>query len=147
MSLSSGGEEGKKLGGDNAMIAGNTREGGKVSRSGMIWDQDAAQDSAMDEAVQHLREAFVQFRRANWRQNPIEGLTMGEVMVLAHLAGMTTEGSAGTKVSELSGHLSLASPTVTQHLNSLENQGYIERRVDNEDRRAVRIRLTPKGEE
>lgn len=53
----------------------------------------------------------------------------------------------GIKTSELSNILNVASPTITQQVNSLERRGFVERNVDKEDRRAVRIRVTEKGEE
>ncbi len=49
------------------------------------------------------------------------------------------------KVSELSNTLNVASPTITQQINNLETHGYVERSIDKEDRRVVRIKLTEKG--
>jgi DNA-binding transcriptional ArsR family regulator len=44
-----------------------------------------------------------------------------------------------------SGKLNVTSPTVTQHINSLEAQELVERHADPADRRVVRIRLSDKG--
>lgn len=50
------------------------------------------------------------------------------------------------KVSEISKLLHVTSPTVTQMLKGLEANGLVERHIDPNDRRAVRIALTERGE-
>jgi DNA-binding MarR family transcriptional regulator len=42
--------------------------------------------------------------------------------------------------------MNVAPPSVTQQLNGLEKQGYVERKMDKEDRRVVRVSLTSKGQ-
>jgi DNA-binding MarR family transcriptional regulator len=96
-------------------------------------------------AAQKLLEAFIRFRRAGWRQSPIGGLTPSEVMILSYLVRATKEEPAGIKVSDISNFLQVAPPTITQQVNNLERQGYVDRNIDKEDRRAVRIRLTEQG--
>jgi DNA-binding MarR family transcriptional regulator len=51
----------------------------------------------------------------------------------------------GLMVSEISGKLNVTSPTITQHINSLEAQELVERHADPADRRVVRIQLSDKG--
>jgi DNA-binding MarR family transcriptional regulator len=41
----------------------------------------------------------------------------------------------------------LSSPTVTQHITSLESKGFIVREIDPNDRRKIRIILTAKGKD
>jgi DNA-binding MarR family transcriptional regulator len=48
-------------------------------------------------------------------------------------------------ISEISGKLNVTSPTVTQHINSLEVQELVIRHADPNDRRIVRIQLSDKG--
>jgi len=55
--------------------------------------------------------------------------------------------TAGLRVSEISEILGVTSPTVTQLLKELDVKGFIERTMDQEDRRAVRIKLSKQGEE
>ena len=43
--------------------------------------------------------------------------------------------------------LRVSSPTVTQHLNDLEDQGYVQRVQSKEDKRSVNLSLTEKGTE
>lgn len=97
------------------------------------------------EAAQRLLEAFSRFRRVNWHQIPGVGLRPREIMAL-NLVRTATPGGAGITISEISDATGVTSPTVTQLINSLEAEGYVERGADPSDRRAVRIVLTPKGE-
>jgi DNA-binding MarR family transcriptional regulator len=96
--------------------------------------------------AQDLLEAFSQFRRLHWRQSPIAGLTHAEIRLLMSLRKAISAGSAGVKVSEISSMLQVAPPTVTQQISELETQGYVDRAMDKEDRRAVRVSLTKRGE-
>ena len=96
--------------------------------------------------AQKLLEAFSQFHKLNWKQSPIVGLKSSEIMVLYSIKKRTPPESPGIKVSEISSALSVANPTITQLINALETNGYVERTMDQEDRRVVRVKLTGKGE-
>ena len=93
-----------------------------------------------------LMEGFAQFNRVNWEKCPIEGMRHSELVLLFCIKQAIFDGSPGVKVSEISNLLNVTSPTVTQLITSLEAKGYVERNADKEDRRAVRITLTPKAE-
>jgi len=101
------------------------------------------QDNAV---AQKLMESFMRFRRLNWRHNSVTGLTHGELMVLNVIRAAVLTNKEGIRVSDIGAHLSVASPTITQQVNNLVTQGYVQRNVDSEDRRAVRITITEKGE-
>lgn len=96
--------------------------------------------------AEKLMESFIRFRRLSWRQNPTVGLTPGEIIVLHHIKKALSTDAAGSKVTEISAHLNVASPTITQQINNLETRGYVQRNMDSEDRRVVRITITDKGE-
>lgn len=51
----------------------------------------------------------------------------------------------GIKVSELSEHLKISPPSVSQMVNALEEKGLVERVMTKNDRRVVYIRLTEQG--
>ncbi len=55
------------------------------------------------------------------------------------------EGKPGVKISTLSAYAGMSMPAVSQILNSLEEKGLIERKMDRNDRRVVYASLTPKG--
>ena len=95
--------------------------------------------------AQKLLEAFTQFHRLNWKQSPIVGLKSSEIMVLFCIKKTVHPESHGIKVSDISKALRVAPPTITQLINSLEANGYVERTMDIADRRAVRVKITEQG--
>jgi MarR family transcriptional regulator for hemolysin len=48
---------------------------------------------------------------------------------------------------DLARSLRIESPTLTRHLDNLEQSGFVVRKPSDTDRRAVRVELTPAGEE
>lgn len=96
--------------------------------------------------VQRLLEVFARFHRVNWYKSPIGNLKPNEIMVLLCVKKKIGDEELGIKVSDISRLLKVATPTVTQIINNLEADGLVERSMDKEDRRAVRINLTGKGD-
>lgn len=97
--------------------------------------------------TQKLLDSIAKFKRIHWHQSPVEGLSHAEISVLFCIKKSVKPQGLGMKVSEISHHLKVASPTITQQINSLEIQGFVERTIDPKDRRAVRIKITEKGED
>jgi len=95
---------------------------------------------------QRLMEAVNQFHKLKRSQGSLPGLKHTEMMLLHCVKFNTEPGGPGIKVSEISNILRVTSPSITQLVKSLEHNGYVERNADNEDRRAVRIKLSEKGE-
>lgn len=101
----------------------------------------------LQHVANRVMESFIHSRhRANmmqsrwaYRQKP------GEIMVLYCIHSHAKQELPGIMVSEISGKLNVTSPTITQHINSLEAQGLVERRADPDDRRVVRVQLTDQG--
>jgi DNA-binding MarR family transcriptional regulator len=104
-------------------------------------------DAGTNATAQRLLDVLVRFRRHGWQQTSLGGLTRGEVGTLFHIWKAGEGDEAGAKVSDISSLMNVASPSVTQHLNGLEKQGYIERKMDKEDRRVVRVSLTSAGKQ
>ncbi|MCL5257564.1 MAG: MarR family winged helix-turn-helix transcriptional regulator [Chloroflexi bacterium] len=88
----------------------------------------------------------MRLNRVAWHQNPIAGHTLSEIKVLFCVKHGARADSPGMKVSEISRILDVTSPTVTQLLKGLEEDGLVTRRIDRTDRRAVVITLTEKGD-
>jgi DNA-binding MarR family transcriptional regulator len=95
---------------------------------------------------QKLLRAFMQFKKAEWHQRSIEGCTPSEIRVMFCIKRGVKPDTHEIKVSQISKHLHVTAPTITQLLKGLEAHELIERRVDPTDRRAVGIQLTKKGE-
>jgi DNA-binding MarR family transcriptional regulator len=94
---------------------------------------------------QKLLSALTQFKRLGWHQRAVAGCKPSEIRVLFCVKEGTNADLPEMKVSEISKHMGVTSPTITQLLKSLEAHGLVERNVDPVDRRAVGIKLTVKG--
>ncbi|MGO4531109.1 MarR family winged helix-turn-helix transcriptional regulator [Paenibacillus sp. 2TAF8] len=118
----------------------------------------------MDPVAQKLLYTIMQFNKAKWRQHKPHGRNHNEIMVLACLLHGAHPGERmdwrdnppdfeshfnqehpGLKVSEISALMRVKSPTITPVIRSLEDEGLVERTMDPEDRRAVRITITDAG--
>src|SRR6476469_3929490 len=104
-------------------------------------------ESIDEPAAQKLLHAFMQLRRSHWRPGAAAGMTPGEIFVLSCIKDALDGDASGIRVSDLSNLLRVAAPTMTQQISDLELHGYVAKHSDPADRRAVRIRLTDKGEE
>jgi MarR family transcriptional regulator for hemolysin len=51
----------------------------------------------------------------------------------------------GASQRELAGRMRIEPPTLVRHLDKLADDGLVQRRPDPEDRRVVRVVVTPKG--
>ena len=94
---------------------------------------------------QKLLSALTQFKKLGWHQRAVAGCKPSEIRVLFCVKEGTNADLPEMKVSEISKHLGVTSPTITQLLKSLEAHGLVERNIDSIDRRAVGIKLTVKG--
>ncbi|MBV9817216.1 MAG: MarR family transcriptional regulator [Solirubrobacterales bacterium] len=70
----------------------------------------------------------------------VEGRTIPEMRALAVLAD-----GAGHPMTELAKSVSLPSPTVTRLVDRMVADGLVHRKVDETDRRRVRVHATPAG--
>jgi len=99
------------------------------------------------ESLAHkLMESFLRIKKINRNHSPVAGLKHSEIVLLFCINKAVKPGELGITISEIGHLLKVTSPTVTQLVNGLQKQELIERNIDKEDRRAVRIRLTNKGE-
>ena len=105
----------------------------------MSEEQKKIAKQLMESYFQSHVSGNMMLNRAVYNQKP------GEVMVLYLISMNVKDDSPGLMVSEISGKLNVTSPTVTQHINSLEAQELVERHADPADRRVVRIQLSDKG--
>jgi DNA-binding MarR family transcriptional regulator len=109
--------------------------------NGLADEQKKIAKQLMESYFQAQAGGNMMQNRAVYNQKP------GETMVLYFISMSVKDDSPGMMVSEISGKLNVTSPTVTQHINSLEAQELVERHADPADRRVVRIRLSDKGKE
>lgn len=97
--------------------------------------------SALFHGLNHARHRRV--RRAQ-AELGLEGL--GSPMLLMELFNWEDSGRAGSQ-RDLARRMHLSPATVATSLKTLERDGYVDRRVDENDARRNRVRLTDKGRE
>jgi DNA-binding MarR family transcriptional regulator len=98
--------------------------------------------------TQELMEALRRFRKVHWHPHVALGghLNSSEFFVLHKIAIYAKTNPAHTiSPSDISRDLHVSSPTVTQHITSLEAKGFVLREMDKSDRRKIQITLTPEG--
>ncbi|OMI26537.1 MarR family transcriptional regulator [Bacillus haynesii] len=101
------------------------------------------QDKVGRETVEQLIEAFSRLRYTKMKQSfPSVEWKKTEAKALMFL---NEENGEGKMASEISRALHVTSPFVTQLLNRMEKKGLVLRRMDEDDKRIVRIFLTDEG--
>ncbi len=90
-----------------------------------------------------LLDLFDRLRKQALGQNPLDssGVSGPQWALLNWVAD-----SPGSGVREMAEGLELAAPTVSVGVRRLETAGLLERRPDPEDRRAIQVSLTAKGQ-
>ena len=99
----------------------------------------------LEETARNLMSVLLQMKKIHFKGKSQKGIKHSELFVLMFIGNHEKQGDDGIRVSELGRMLRVKTPTVTQAVSALENLGMLERSMDSTDRRAVIIRLTPKG--
>lgn len=101
-----------------------------------------------NEYGQQLIEVIKKIHCMKRRSKGFGNLSQMECMVLFYL-GKSKEkdpdNSLGVKVSTITNDMDIPKPATSKILNSLEEMGYIERKIDRSDRRVTYISLTEEG--
>ena len=97
-----------------------------------------------EELSARLLSAFFRFGRTPWHTAPADGLSRAETSVLERIQ-RANDHDRILRVADLSAILRVSSSTITQHLNNLQDQGFVERVQSKKDKRAVDLSLTEKG--
>jgi len=91
-------------------------------------------------------ETFEKFAKTEWRKQTSFGIKSSEVRVLVCIKMLAAENDHGVNISDISKKLAVTSPTVTQMVKHLIQEGFVERAADSRDKRISLLRLTEKGE-
>lgn len=91
-----------------------------------------------------LMQGLFQLCRHRVKARPEHGLYPGEMRVLRSIKGL--DAGQGVMVSQLSTQLKVSPSFITQMTNGLVEAGLAARSPDPDDRRAVRLRVTPRGD-
>lgn len=96
--------------------------------------------------IQRLVVIFERLAKAEWRKQPSFGVKNSEARTLLCIKDLSTVKNQAVTVSEISKKMNVTSPTITQIINHLNDNGYVKRSIDSKDKRYVDISLTEKGE-
>ena len=114
----------------------------------MLWaDKDFIGNTYPQEVCEKILHSME--RLSNIRpERVIEGMTPSEFSLLCCAVEYPRRnpGKAAT-VAEIAAQMNVLVPAVSRTLRSLQEKGWIERAVDECDRRSVRVTATPAGEE
>ncbi|WP_112179164.1 MULTISPECIES: MarR family winged helix-turn-helix transcriptional regulator [Paraliobacillus] len=101
-----------------------------------FWNQDSTS--------QRLIKSARQFRKLDWNKETIGKFKPSEIEVLFCIRKLGEE--QDVTVSDISKFLRVTSPTVTQIINRLDESGLVERQINKEDRRSIKVTLTDEGD-
>ena len=112
------------------------------------------QQADLDTVTENLIRAFFQFKKLRREESrpgfahrrPFHGLKGSEIMLLFMLNDARRRFPEGIPVSELSRTLSVRPPSITPLLAGLEEKELLERTMDRNDRRIVRVLLKERGQ-
>jgi DNA-binding MarR family transcriptional regulator len=101
----------------------------------------------------NLIRAFVQFKRLRVdgnnprfdRDESVHALKHSEIMLLFELKDVEKDYPNGISVSDISRYLCVKPPSITPIITSLEQKNMIERTMDTNDRRIIRVRMKEAG--
>lgn len=91
--------------------------------------------------------AMLRLKKVSMTFPPEFDIRMGELFLMGKIAKNTACSNQNFQVSDLSSHLFITKPAISQMLNSLEKKGYISREIDKNDRRKRAVMLTTEGQE
>ncbi|MEA4903050.1 MarR family winged helix-turn-helix transcriptional regulator [Desulfitobacterium sp.] len=95
--------------------------------------------------AEKIYEIMEKFRR-NMMNKKMSGEIPRSEFKLLKVVQMNSTKREGVTISSLSDHLGISKSAVSQMINLLEDEGYIERVFTKNDRRLVYVRLTDGGE-
>ena len=95
--------------------------------------------------IKRFIDTFENLTRLERRNQTLMGIKKSEARVLLCIEYLAREKDCKVNASKISKALSITSPTTTDLVKNLTNNGYIERHVNENDKRFVEITLTNSG--
>lgn len=97
--------------------------------------------------IKKFIDTFDNLTRLQKHNQTLMGIKKSEARILLCIESLSQEKDCNINVSNISKNLSIASPTATELIKSLTDKGYIERHVNEKDKRFVEIALTNSGKQ
>lgn len=95
--------------------------------------------------IKKFIDTFDNLTRLQKQNQTLMGIKKSEARILLCIEYLSQENDCKITVSNISKNLSIASPTATELVKDLTDKGYIERNVNQNDKRFVEITLTNSG--
>jgi DNA-binding MarR family transcriptional regulator len=108
----------------------------------MMESRSERVNAARKKPPDHMLELFRRMRKIAFSQHPLQDgeVTMPQLTLLDWLAR-----SPGASIVEIAEGLALTAPTVSVTVSQMEQAGWLERRPNPADARALQVHLTNKG--
>lgn len=95
--------------------------------------------------IKKFVDIFENLTRLQKQNQTLMGIKKSEARILLCIEYLSQEKDCKVTVSNISKNLSITSPTTTELVKNLTDKGYIERHVNENDKRFVEIALTNSG--
>ncbi|AWK52279.1 MarR family transcriptional regulator [Clostridium beijerinckii] len=96
--------------------------------------------------IKKFVDTFEALARVERHNQTLMGIKKSEARVLLCIEFLSNEKECKVNISEISKNLSITSPSTTEFVKNLTTKGYIERHVNQNDKRVIEITLTDEGE-
>ena len=92
-------------------------------------------------------DTFENLSRIERHNQTVMGIKKSEARVLLCVEFIHEEKKCKVNISEISKNLSITPPSTTEFVKNLINKGYLEKNIDQKDKRFIEITLTDEGKE
>ena len=96
--------------------------------------------------IKRFIDIFENLSRLERHNQTILGVKKSEARVLLCVEFLHKAKNCKVNISEISKNLSITPPSTTEFVKNLINKGYLEKHIDQNDKRFIEITLTHKGE-
>ena len=96
--------------------------------------------------IKRFIDIFENLSRLERHNQTILGVKKSEARVLLCVEFLHKAKNCKVNISEISKNLSITPPSTTEFVKNLINKGYLEKHIDQNDKRFIEITLTDKGE-
>ena len=100
----------------------------------------------LDIDIKKFIDTFENLSRIERQNQTVMGVKKSEARILLCVDFLHNEKKCKVTISEISKNLSITPPSTTEFVKNLINKGYLEKHIDQNDKRFIEITLTDKGE-
>ena len=97
--------------------------------------------------IKKFIDTFENLSRIERHNQTVMGIKKSEARILLCVEFLNEEKKCKVNISEISKSLSITPPSTTEFVKNLINKGYLEKHIDQKDKRFIEITLTDDGKE